>query len=74
MATTKRRRKRTLHIDDDKLERAAEMLGTDSPTAIVDEALGRLVAGKPRVLGSSGKPSVARRIDEALAETGFGTR
>lgn len=74
MATTKRRTKRTLHIDDDKLERAAEMLGTSSPTTIVDEALRRLVASKPRVLGASGKPPVARRVNEALADAGFGTK
>jgi Arc/MetJ family transcription regulator len=72
MSATRRRTKRTLHIDDDKLERAAEILGTTSTTKIVDEALQRLVAGKPRVLGRSGKPSVARNVDAALGEAGFG--
>lgn len=74
MPATKRRTKRTLYIDDVKLERAREMLGTDSPTKIVDEALRRMVVGKPRVLGTSGKPPVARRVDEALGESGFGTK
>lgn len=64
--------KRTAYIEDLLFERASEMLGTNSTTEILNEGLSRMVKRRPHPLGRSGKPPVARRVDDALAEAGFG--
>lgn len=67
------RQRTTLQLDRDLVAAAQHELGTDTITETIEAALRRIVVGKPRILGSSGQPPVAHRVDEALDEMGFGS-
>jgi hypothetical protein len=68
------KQKTTLYLDRKLLEAAAKAAGTTSMVDTVHAGLRALAAGKPRVLGASGKRySAAKAVRDELAE-GFGTR